>query len=37
MLNLYSLKKRKEEALMPADGYTIAAKGEKTLFVTKGK
>ncbi|RYY41845.1 MAG: peptidase S41 [Chitinophagaceae bacterium] len=37
MLNLYSLKKRKEEAIMPADGYNIAAKGEKTLFVTKGK
>lgn len=37
MLNLYSLKKRKEESIMPADGYSIAAKGEKTLFVTKGK
>jgi tricorn protease len=37
MLNLYSLKKRKEEPIMPADGYSIAAKGEKTLFVTKGK
>jgi tricorn protease len=37
MLNLYSLKKRKEEPIMPADGYNIAAKGEKTLFVTKGK
>ena len=37
MLNMYSLKKRKEESIMPADGYSIAAKGEKTLFVTKGK
>ncbi|GAB4093051.1 S41 family peptidase [Flaviaesturariibacter terrae] len=37
MLNMYSLRKRKEEPIMPADGYTIAAKGEKTLFVTKGK
>ncbi|TCJ12661.1 peptidase S41 [Flaviaesturariibacter flavus] len=37
MLNMYSLKKRKEESIMPADGYNIAAKGEKTLFVTKGK
>jgi tricorn protease len=37
MLNLYSLKKRKEEPIMPADGYSISAKGEKTLFVTKGK
>jgi tricorn protease len=36
-LNLYSLKKRKEEAIMPADGYIIAAKGEKMLFVTRGK
>jgi tricorn protease len=37
MLNLYSLKKRKEESIMPADGYSIAAKGEKTFFVSKGK
>ena len=37
MLNLYSLKKRKEESIMPADRYMIAAKGEKTLFFTKGK
>jgi tricorn protease len=37
MLNMYSLKKRKEESMMPADGYTISAKGEKTLFVTRGK
>ena len=36
-LHLYSFKKRKEEMIMPADGYSIAAKGEKTLFVTKGK
>lgn len=36
-LNLYSFKKRKEEVIMPADGYSIAAKGEKTLFVSKGK
>lgn len=37
VLNLYSLKKRKEETVMPADDYAIAAKGEKTLFATKGK
>ncbi len=37
MLNMYSLKKKKEEAIMPADGYAIAAKGEKTLFNSKGK
>lgn len=36
-LHLYSFKKRKEEVIMPADGYTIAAKGEKTLFISKGK
>jgi tricorn protease len=36
-LNLYSLKKRKEETILPADGYIISAKGEKTLFVAKGK
>ena len=36
-LEMYSFKKRKEEVIMPADGYQIAAKGEKTLFVTKGK
>lgn len=36
-LNMYSLKKRKEDVLMPADNYTIAAKGEKTLFDSKGK
>ncbi|RPD44410.1 S41 family peptidase [Paracnuella aquatica] len=37
MLHMYSLKKRKEEPIMPADGYSIAAKGEKTVFITKGK
>ncbi|WP_207492529.1 S41 family peptidase [Aridibaculum aurantiacum] len=37
MLHMYSFKKRKEEPLMPADGYIIAAKGEKTVYVTKGK
>jgi tricorn protease len=36
-LQLYSLKKRKEEVIMPADEYIIAAKGEKTLFMLKGK
>jgi len=36
-LNMYSLKKRKEENIMPADGYIIAYKGEKTLYVNKGK
>lgn len=37
MLNNYNLKKRKEEPIMPADSYTIAAKGEKMLFYNKGK
>ena len=37
MLNSYNLKKRKEEPIMPADSYTIAAKGEKMLFYNKGK
>jgi tricorn protease len=36
-LQLYSLKKRKEEVIMPADEYIISAKGEKTLFMLKGK
>ena len=36
-LHLYSFKKRKEEVIMPADIYSIAAKGEKTLFSLKGK
>ncbi len=33
----YSLKKRKGESIMPADGFMIAAKGEKMLFSNKGK
>lgn len=37
MLHNYSLKKRKEEPIMAADGFTIAAKGEKMLFLSKGK
>ncbi len=37
MLNSYNLKKRKEEPIMPADNYTIAAKGDKMLFYNKGK
>jgi tricorn protease len=37
MLNLYNFKKRKEEPIMSADVYIISAKGEKTLFLTKGK
>jgi tricorn protease len=37
MLYNYSLKKRKEEAIMPADNYIISAKGDKTLFLNKGK
>lgn len=36
-LNLYSFKKQKEEVIMPADVYSIAAKGEKTLYYLKGK
>ncbi len=37
MLHNYSLKKRKEEPIMPADGYMIAAKGEKLLYNLRGK
>ncbi|OYU94386.1 MAG: peptidase S41 [Bacteroidetes bacterium B1(2017)] len=37
MLHNYSLKKRKEEPIMPADGFLIAGKGEKMLFNSKGK
>ncbi len=37
MLHNYSLKKRKEEPIMPADDFEIAAKGEKMLFANKGK
>lgn len=37
MLTNYSLRKRKDEAIMPADGYIIAAKGDKMLFVSRGK
>jgi tricorn protease len=37
MLVNYSLKKRKEEPILPADGYSIAAKGDKMVFVTRGK
>jgi len=37
MRHNYSLKKRKNEPIMPAEGFIIAAKGEKMLFVNKGK
>ena len=37
MLNSYTLKKRKVDPIMPADSYTIAAKGDKMLFNNKGK
>jgi len=37
MLNQYDLKKRKGEAIMPADDYIIAAKGTKTLYWIKEK
>jgi tricorn protease len=37
MIHNYSLKKRKDEPIMPADGFIIAAKGEKMLFVNRGK
>ncbi len=37
MLHNYSLKKRKEDPIMPADGFIIAAKGEKMLYNSKGK
>jgi tricorn protease len=37
MLHQYSIKKRKEEPIMPADAFMIAAKGDKMLFLSKGK
>lgn len=37
MLHNYSLKKRKEEPIMPADGFMIASKGEKLFFQSRGK
>ncbi|MFZ2283653.1 MAG: PDZ domain-containing protein, partial [Lutibacter sp.] len=37
MLHQYDLKKRKDEAIMPADDYIIAAKGTKTLYQIKDK
>ena len=37
MLNNFSLKKRKEEPIMPADAFIISAKGEKMLYQSKGK
>jgi len=37
MLHQYNLKKRKGEAIMPADDYMIAAKGTKTLYQIKDK
>ncbi|MEO9023094.1 MAG: PDZ domain-containing protein, partial [Ginsengibacter sp.] len=37
MLKKYDLKKRKEEPIMPANGYIIAAKGEKMLYNNMGK
>ena len=37
MLTSYNLKKRKEEPIMPADAYIIAANGEKMLFNNNGK
>lgn len=36
-LHKYELKKRKGEAIMPADDYIIAAKGTKTLYQIKDK
>jgi tricorn protease len=37
MLKTYTLKKRKEESIMPVDAYLIAAKGDKMLFNSNGK
>ncbi len=37
MLHNYSLKKRKEDPIMPADGFEIASKGDKMLFNSRGK
>ena len=37
MINSYNLKKRKEEPVMPAEDFLIAAKGDKMLFKNKGK
>ncbi len=36
-LHYYSLSKRKDETVMPADGYIIAASGDKLLFNSGGK
>ncbi|RYY54051.1 MAG: peptidase S41 [Chitinophagaceae bacterium] len=36
-LHLYSLKKRKDENILPTDGFMISAKGEKILFASNGK
>jgi len=37
MLQQYNLKKRKEEAVMPADGFMIAANGTKMLYNSRGR
>lgn len=37
MLHKYDLKERKDEEIMEADAYVIAAKGEKMLYRSKGK
>lgn len=37
MLHKYSLKERKDETIMQAGFYKIAAKGDKMLYYTKGK
>lgn len=36
-LHYYNLSKRKDEMIMPADGYIIAAGGNKLLFNSRGK
>lgn len=37
MLTKYDLKKRKAEPIMPANGFTIAAKGDKMLYFNGGQ
>ena len=37
MLHQFTLKKRKEEPIMPADGFIVSAKGDKMMVLSKGK
>ncbi|TAD84541.1 MAG: peptidase S41 [Bacteroidetes bacterium] len=37
MLHQFTLKKRKEEPIMPADAFIVSAKGDKMLVLSRGK